>query len=878
MNTVIACFDIKDSSKIEKNEEKIQCRRQLYDFVKQYSENSLNSITEDLLDTGDGFYLIYNTCDYGEIIKSFEKMQESSSNLQIRVRAALHLGSVESEETFDKKGYVGTGLDETARFVENSSLRNAINLNKSSNFIFGISDKLYSAVKNETWFDERNYICYTIKIKTFSGQFYLNKINLSELPEQDKLDSNGDKLKLTETFTQFLKQSDFVYKNKSDVTSDLETFFIYPELSVKNDDIKEPKKIKSELLLENFISSPQNLILYGAEQSGKTSLAKAFFKELFNSAVYLPVYIRFKENETGFIKNKLEKAISSQYETKSEILEKVIILDDFHKLNIKSQAKILEDIKAVPNTYSIIFVESEFQESIEREKLVTNFKHYSIRMLGHLKRNELIDKWIDFTNTENQNYAANDELQEFINKTLLNGVIPYAPFYILTLLAAKEDLLPMDTEITSKGYCYQALILLAMKQMKINSQSEINVIQNFFGYIAFEMYKNHQTDYSEDELEEIFNNFINKYNWDIEYKKVLTLLRNNNIFTKNTLDLYSFKGVYFYYYFVARYISNKLTDSYYYNIAKNMVEHLNEQDNGYIVIFLIHHTRSIVLFDEVQLNAMLSYENEKEIAINKDDTKRIDESLKNLKEITLSAYDNSRENRNKASEIMDSQDVDDTNNPQAESFTNQDVNNEMLNMKKTLKTVEVLGQILKNHNGEIEKTKLEECLMNGMNAMKRLCSHLLSELDSCEKDFIDVLSSKLDERAEKETLSKAEKEQIIHQFISAISFTLMYATVIGCGNALSSKELVNIVKSIYEKENSPIDFCIYVYCSLWYKKQFPMNELKNNFYSYPITVQTIIRFIVKEYADMHQIDYKDKGKIAEVLGMKVSALKLDYSK
>ena len=106
----------------------------------------------------------------------------------------------------------------------------------------------------------------------------------------------------------------------------------------------------------------------------------------------------------------------------------------------------------------------------------------------------------------------------------------------------------------------------------------------------------------------------------------------------------------------------------------------------------------------------------------------------------------------------------------------------------------------------------------------------------------------------------------------------MYTTVVGCGNALSSKELVNIVKSIYEKGNSPIDFCIYVYCSLWYKKQFPMNELKTNFHNYPITVQTIIRFVVKEYADMHHIDYKDKGKIAEVLGMKVSALKLDYSK
>ena len=878
MNTVIACFDIKDSSKIEKNEEKIQCRKQLFDFVKQNSETDLQLITEDLLDTGDGFYLIYNTCDYGKIIKSFEKMQNNSSNLKIRVRATLHIGSVESEESFGKKGYVGIGLDETARFVENNSLRNAINLNNTSNFIFGISDKLYAAVKNETWFDIQNYVCYTIKVKNFNGKFYLNKISLSELPEQDDVDTNNNKLKLTSTFDQFLTQSDFVYKNKSDIISDLETFFIYPELSVKDDDIKDPKKIKSELLLEDFISFPKNIIIYGSEQSGKTSLAKTFFKELLKSTVYLPVYIQFKENETGFIKNKLEKAISNQYQIKSDTLRKVIILDDFHKVNVKTQSKTLEDIKSMTDTYCIIFVESVFQESIEREKLVKNFKHYSIRMLGHLKRNELIDKWIEFTNIKNINYAANDELQEFINKTLLNGVIPYTPFYILTLLAAKEDLLPMDTEITSKGYCYQALILLAMKQMKITSQSEINVIQNFFGYIAFEMYKNHQTDYSEDELEAIFNSFTNKYNWDIEYKKVLVLLHNNSIFTKNTLDLYSFKGVYFYYYFVARYISNKLTDPYYYNIARKMVENLNEQDNGYIVIFLIHHTRSIILFDEVQLNAMLAYEKENEIKINEDDTKRIDDRLKSLKEVTLSAYDNSRENRNKVSELIDKYEIDDSNDSQEESFTNQDVNNEMINMKKTLKTVEVLGQILKNHNGEIEKNKLKECLISGMNAMKRLCSHILSELDSYEKDYIDVLSSKIEERTESGTLSKAEKEQIIHQFITAISFSLMYTTVIGCGKALSSKELVNIVKSIYEKDNSPIDFCIYIYCSLWYKKQFPMNELKNNFYKYPITVQTIIRFIVKEYADMHYIEYKDKGKIAEVLGIKVNSLKIDYSK
>ena len=85
MNTVIACFDIKDSSKIEKNEEKIQCRKQLFDFVKQNSETDLQLITEDLLDTGDGFYLIYNTCDYGKIIKSFENLIQIWNNVKLCV-------------------------------------------------------------------------------------------------------------------------------------------------------------------------------------------------------------------------------------------------------------------------------------------------------------------------------------------------------------------------------------------------------------------------------------------------------------------------------------------------------------------------------------------------------------------------------------------------------------------------------------------------------------------------------------------------------------------------------------------------------------------------------------------------------------------------
>lgn len=95
---------------------------------------------------------------------------------------------------------------------------------------------------------------------------------------------------------------------------------------------------------------------------------------------------------------------------------------------------------------------------------------------------------------------------------------------------------------------------------------------------------------------------------------------------------------------------------------------------------------------------------------------------------------------------------------------------------------------------------------------------------------------------------------------------------------MGSKDLIKIIKQMYDEDQSPITFCIYLYCSLWYKKQPPINELKDKFNDFPLTIQTIIRLIIKNFFDIHKIDFKDKQKIAETVGIKVNKLKIDYSK
>lgn len=887
MYGIIALFDIKNSSALVKTEDKSQARQELKRIVVDSAPDEIRNNITDLIGCGDGFYLLFDTSDFEKIFAHFSNVRKIANNSKkIRIRAALHIGTFEKDNSFGKPDCIGQGMDEAARYNENDYLREALDKNEGQNFVLGISSTLYDTVKNERWFIIENYALYNFKKKDFNGTMYLDKTDIQVLPIQQIELENDTNLELTENFENFLQKSDFVSKNHAGEESDLNTFFVYPEFSIHTADSKDPKKAKAEDILNKFIEKPENLIIYGDEQSGKTGLAKIYFSELLKTGKFKPIYIQFQDDEKGFLKNKIELNLSKEYEKSNNNFERIILLDDFHKLRANTIRKMIAEIENMSNTYIIIFVDTMFSESVENENFVKSYKHYTIRPFGHVKRSELIESWIEFNSDSfsNINYTDIDELSEFVEQTLQKGLIPYVPFYILTILETYKDDKHLDPEITSKGSCYQYLVLLALKQMDLKTQSEINVIQNFFGYIAFCMFSEKNYDYDSYELEVKFNDFISKYHWeDMTFQKLEKILKKNNIFTKNTLNLYSFSGIYFYYFFVARYLSNKLTDSKYYNLVKSMVENLNIQDNGYIVIFLIHHTRSLILFDEVQLNAMLAYEKDKELHLTKDDTQDLEQTLNKIKQLTLSAVDNSKENRRKANEAAD---LIDEKNPEKQGsasipqddITSEDINNELLNLKKVLKTIEVLGQILKNHSGEIESVHLQECIEQGMKSLERTCNHLLNQFQNSKDVFVEILSAKIDEETKKGQITISQKEEIIHDYFNAICFNVMYVTVLRCGDSLGSKDLVSIFRKIYEEEKSPISFCVFVFCSLWYKKTPPVTELKEEFNKLPLAAQTIIRIMIKNYSDMHPIGYQDKGKLAAILGIKVAALKIDYSK
>ena len=125
----------------------------------------------------------------------------------------------------------------------------------------------------------------------------------------------------------------------------------------------------------------------------------------------------------------------------------------------------------------ILIVDDLFSLNFKDASLIHAFTHYKIREFSPSLRNDLICRWEDLNSQRNQDeqvvYKHIDYTTEIVNSALgkLNGsgVVPAYPFFILTLISTYNTFdRPLAQEITSQGHCYQALIILYLKNEGVN--------------------------------------------------------------------------------------------------------------------------------------------------------------------------------------------------------------------------------------------------------------------------------------------------------------------------------------------------------------------------------------------------------------------------
>lgn len=702
-------------------------------------------------------------------------------------------------------------------------------------------------------------------------------------------------VQLTKEFSSFLQKVEILENTHSKKTTVvLEDIFVYPELD-KYDPIEgEQEEQDSEDVINNFTQNNiSKILIVGSDQSGKTTLCKQIFSKLRNKN-YFPIYISDKDTiQTSNLESKILNCFQEQYENLSieEVDKKRIIpiFDNFHLVLRKYKKRYIEHISSYP--YQVVTVDDVFNFSLEDEALTSSFTQFKIKEFTPPLRDKMLRKWINLS--DNRHFSKNeieilkdiDEKTELVNFSLGSGIMPSYPFFIISIISIHEMSNPLD-KITSQGHCYQALIFMSLTKQGVD-YDKIGIYINFLTELAFFFYQENKTDASEIELKHFLDNYQKKYYLPIKIEELLTNLRKAKIITLNSLSNYSFSYEYIYYFFVAKYLAED--PEKHRNLIERIIANLHKDENAYITIFISHHSKDISILDTIILNALFLFDSYQAATLSKNELVFFDEQSNEMADAVLSAENRSNQTRERRLEISKAQEKNyktekkkNKSNPEDDFLEN--------NLRRSIKTVEVMGRILKNRSGSLEKKRLEEILEQAIEVHLRILTSFLDTIRDEERrealigfvtDKVDKLIKKKDDERHNagkkiHPTSNEDIKKLSKKLFWNINFYLVCTIIEKIISSVGSNQLLQAVEVVANKKNTPAYFLIKHGINMWYSKNIQIDNIAvriNKDHEFSEVAKRVMKLMIMSHCSMHPIEFNEKQKISSKIGIALKNFK-----
>ena len=501
----------------------------------------------------------------------------------------------------------------------------------------------------------------------------------------------------------------------------------------------------------------------------------------------------------------------------------------------------------------------------------------------------MIKKWIHLTeyneSRQNNEYNKIDQTTELVNnslgKVIGSGIMPAYPFFLLTVMSANEELgKPLDQWITSQGYCYQALIYLYLRKEGVKNE-EFDTYINFLTELSFHFHISKKKELSENEFDAFMKLYLGKYNLPIKKEILLDKLQKTQIIVSDSCGNYYFCYSYLYYFFVAKYFSEHIKENK--EVVGVIIENLDKDENAYIAIFISHHSKNEYILDEITLSACGLFEAHAPATLEKDQTQCLDAQVDIIVRAVLPhAIATPEAERTKRLEMQDQEDQRirgaDGQNIQDEEDIQGDDDLET-EFRRSIKTVEVMGRIIKNRSGSLERPRLEQIFEEAMQVHLRILTYYLEMVIRDEEEVIDLISNKvkriIEEKREKREAKNKKKINLSDEEINKLSkrlfwnmnFFFICAMINMIIHSLGSDKLTDIVEKVCDKENTSASFLVKHGILMWYNKNVQIdniaNEISQNRFSE--TSKQILKFLIVDHCAMHAVDFRTKQKIENKL-------------
>ncbi|MCR6790249.1 STAND family AAA ATPase [Bacillus thuringiensis] len=750
------------------------------------------------------------------------------------------------------------------------------NVSKFNLILLDLGKKAQNVVSYEFEKDIYNRIDVTNGWVSYVNKLGINKTRLLPNTEfQNKLNDPG---------------ATFSHPRKAELL--LEDIYVFPDLGVLKFDEKDRriKDVINSLDIINNIKERDKYLITGEEKSGKSTMCKVLYRHYINND-YVPVLIegaKIKSTNIDEFNKLVHTEFGIQYDGERleefkqlDRLKKVLIIDDFDKCKINSKYKHIL-LNRINQFYENIVIMTNDLFKItdvlyeDGDNVFQNYNQYEFRPFGHYLRNELITKWNNLGQVEflgdDELIRKNDKTTHHLNTIIGSNYVPSYPIFLLVILQTLESGIPHNLSESSYGYYYDLLITQALGKIDMNNE-QIDAYSNYIKELSYYFFKENIIELTKEDLKTFHYWFCQEYDLIHDFEAYLQRLLKASIL-ENTANNFKFKYKYIYYYFVAKYLSNNIHDVEIRKLIEEMCKKLYIEEYANILMFLTHLSKDPFIIAQVLKQAEQIFKGTKSVQLD-DDVKKLNGLIGEIPKLVIKnreIQENRKEVLIRKDSIEQEQYEFDGNIQELED----EIENEsdlVAQLNLSFKTIEIIGQILKNYYGSIkagDKINLcQEAYLLGLRSLNMFLATLAEDTDA----VVQTINAFIEEKGlvEEEKIEETSKK-ILFNFCSAISYHFIKKV----SNSVGTDNLTETFKKVLDKHNSIAINLIDISIKLDYFTSFPFNDIRNfkNRINGNVFATILLRYMARDYLYMFNVNYDDKQRICNMLGLSLEEQRL----
>lgn len=617
------------------------------------------------------------------------------------------------------------------------------------------------------------------------------------------LRGDANSLTITKEFEHQLRDPGGGFGHPDKEHLEIDDVFIYPELRIIDHEDKNNKDFSTpseEVLFQGNVS--KRVLLLGEEKSGKTTLLLRAFKE-FHSQGFVPLYVQagsiasFSTNE---VSKALTKAAKAQYDDsleaeRTEKEKRICLLDDLDRARggAKGLSKLIHEIEL---QFSMVIITAlqgfEIRELVNSDAAMAlgKYRTYEICRFGITLRHRLIRKWCQLGSVNTLPDLDRDvhKTEAIVNAVVSRNLTPSIPFYLLILLQSYSQHQQGELQNSGLARYYEYLMTRSLSKAGIK-KDEYDELFNYLSQLSWFFRDTDKEEATKNELTAFTRQYSARY-CTVDLEARLSLLVNARLLNKRG-DCYQFAYPYVYFFFLGRYLAKQLTDDPEIKAkVSGWCRKLYLRKNAHAIIFLSYHSNDSWIID--QLSGVLDdcFPESPPIEFNAD----VD-AINSLVESTANLLIEEPNVAHNQEVVRRQQDEAEKNLPEEKEYPENGETALFGKLNLLLKTSEILGQIVKNYYGSIERARKEELIAKVIFGPLRLLRFFFQLVADDPDAFVLEMEKIIDAQYTKLDATEKRKvaRQVAFQILGLISTGAVIRTAEWIGSERLEEDIAKVV-------------------------------------------------------------------------------------